>query len=439
MLDRYYRTLYESLLDRRLTISSKQALYLNLLFKSLKSDSNTARVKAFIKRIVHITSIHSPGFTCGVLYLLSELVSSRPNLKSLWSVAPKSEACATLEDGQTAVYDPRKRDPQFANADAATLWELSPLLSHYHPAVQLYAENLLSPRPNATKPDLALHTVKHFLDRFVYRNPKSKNLMRGKSIMQPLPGPDTSLILNVRGNAKSEIAVNSEDWWRQQIDNIRPDEVFFHRYFVTKEEDEVRRVAGKKRKRGDEEGSEMNEDEIFEALVKSSREEGGLAEDDVDLDESDDDVVEWSDDEELDEDMLEEMNEDISDLEVSDEEVMDQDTEEDADQEEGDVDAFFDDEAEEVDEEESEEEEGWKGVLHEAAEFDGASGSDEQDNVDGRFEFGDNESDIVGSDEDVPVPAGRHESTKPDRSKKRKLKNLPTFASLEEYAHLMED
>jgi len=257
--------------------------------------------------------------------------------------------------------------------------------------------------------------------------------------MQPLPGPDTSLILNVRGNAKSEIAVNSEDWWRQQIDNIRPDEVFFHRYFVTKEEDEVRRVAGKKRKRGDEEGSEMNEDEIFEALVKSSREEGGLAEDDVDLDESDDDVVEWSDDEELDEDMLEEMNEDISDLEVSDEEVMDQDSEEDADQEEGDVDAFFDDEAEEVDEEESEEEEGWKGVLHEAAEFDGASGSDEQDNVDGRFEFGDNESDIVGSDEDVPVPAGRHESTKPDRSKKRKLKNLPTFASLEEYAHLMED
>src|SRR5579862_9047576 len=76
VLDRYYRTLYESLLDRRLTTSSKQALYLNLLFKSLKSDTNTSRVKAFIKRIVQITSMHSPGFICGALFLLSELLAS---------------------------------------------------------------------------------------------------------------------------------------------------------------------------------------------------------------------------------------------------------------------------------------------------------------------------------------------------------------------------
>ena len=35
--DRYYRTLYESLLDPRLANSSKQGIYLNLLFKSLKT------------------------------------------------------------------------------------------------------------------------------------------------------------------------------------------------------------------------------------------------------------------------------------------------------------------------------------------------------------------------------------------------------------------
>jgi ribosome biogenesis protein MAK21 len=420
-----------------LTTSSKQALYLNLLFKSLKSDINTARTKAFIKRIVYITSMHSAGFTCAVLYLLSELVSSRPDLKSLWSSVPKP-AQSPDKEAEPAVYDPRKRDPQYANADTATLWELSPLLSHYHPAVQLYAENLLAQRPNATKPDLALHTVKHFLDRFVYRNPKTKNLTRGTSIMQPLPTPNTNLILNVRGNAKAEAPVNSEDWWRQQVDKIRPDEVFFHRYFVAKEEDEVTKL-GKKRKRGNEEDSEMDEDEIFEALVKSSKEEGGLGDEDVDIDESDDDEVEWSD-EELDDDLLGEMNEEMSDLEVSDEEGMDEDIEEeDVSEEEGDEDAmqaFFDDEAEEADDDDNEGEEEWKGVSDEEAEAGSSFESEGSDDVDGRFEFGDDASDIVGSDEDVPIPT-HHESTKADRSKKRKLRNLPIFASVEEYADLL--
>src|SRR5438045_1081143 len=127
-MDRYYRTLYESLLDRRLTTSSKQALYLNLLFKSLKSDTNSARVKAFIKRIVHITSIHSPGFICGVLFLLAELTTSRPELKSLWS-----HKTSEISDE----YDAKKRDPLYANAESSSLWELSPLLQHYHPTVQL--------------------------------------------------------------------------------------------------------------------------------------------------------------------------------------------------------------------------------------------------------------------------------------------------------------
>ena len=37
-VERFYRTLYESLLDPRLMTSSKQALYLTLLYRSLKND-----------------------------------------------------------------------------------------------------------------------------------------------------------------------------------------------------------------------------------------------------------------------------------------------------------------------------------------------------------------------------------------------------------------
>ena len=47
--DRFYRTLYESLLDPRLLNSSKQIMYLNLLYRSLKADVSIKRVKAFVK------------------------------------------------------------------------------------------------------------------------------------------------------------------------------------------------------------------------------------------------------------------------------------------------------------------------------------------------------------------------------------------------------
>jgi ribosome biogenesis protein MAK21 len=421
VLDRYYRTLYESLMDRRLVTSSKQALYLNLLFKSMKSDTNIARVKAFIKRIIQVTSMHSPGFTCGVLFLLAELTTSRPELKSLWA-----------ESTVVSEYDPRKRDPLYANADSSSLWEISPLLQHYHPTVQLYAENLLNAQPNTAKPDLALHTVKHFLDRFVYRNPKTKATTRGASIMQPLPGTDTSLILGIRGNATTERAVNSEEWWRQQVDRIRPDEVFFHKFFVLKEESEVR-ALGRKRKRGGED-DDLDEDEIWEALVKSSKEEGGVG--DVDID--DDDSVDWSDEDELDEDGLGEMNEGMSDLDEMDEDMSDMegdvDDDEDMSGEEGDVNDFFDDEAEEVGSDDEKDEELEDASLDESAADD--SDEDGSDGVEGRFEFGDSASDIMDSDEDIEVPV---QQATADRSKKRKLKNLPTFASAEDYADMLED
>lgn len=72
--DRFYRALYHSLLDPRLIKSSKHALYLNLLYKALKSDSILTRTKAFLKRLVQICGQHEPHFICGVLYLLAEVI-----------------------------------------------------------------------------------------------------------------------------------------------------------------------------------------------------------------------------------------------------------------------------------------------------------------------------------------------------------------------------
>ena len=74
--DRFYRALYASLVDPRLATSSKQAMYLNLLFKAIKSDKNHERVAAFVKRVVQVLGVHRPEFICGGLFLLGEVCTS---------------------------------------------------------------------------------------------------------------------------------------------------------------------------------------------------------------------------------------------------------------------------------------------------------------------------------------------------------------------------
>ena len=74
--DRFYRTLYDSLLDPRLASSSKPAMYLNLLFKAVKTDDSHPRQAAFVKRIMQALSMHEPQFICGALFLMGEVCCS---------------------------------------------------------------------------------------------------------------------------------------------------------------------------------------------------------------------------------------------------------------------------------------------------------------------------------------------------------------------------
>lgn len=143
-IDRFYRTLYESLLDPRLIASSKHALYLNLLFRALRSDLNIKRVKAFAKRILQIVTLHQPPFVCGILYLLRELEAVFPSLKTiltdpeangeseveLFRDAPEEGHAPIEAEVNTALfsidsaYDGKKRDPEHSNADKSCLWEV---------------------------------------------------------------------------------------------------------------------------------------------------------------------------------------------------------------------------------------------------------------------------------------------------------------------------
>jgi ribosome biogenesis protein MAK21 len=80
IVSRYYRALYAILLDSRLHATRNQALFLNLLFKSLKGDPEQARVMAFVKRFcqVLVSGFGGSEFVAGGLWLLGEVCCPCP-------------------------------------------------------------------------------------------------------------------------------------------------------------------------------------------------------------------------------------------------------------------------------------------------------------------------------------------------------------------------
>lgn len=455
-IDRFYRTLYESLLDPRLLTSSKQALYLNLLFKALKSDINLKRVKAFSKRLLQVVGMNQPSFACGALYLLREIEGvfrglqafidepeadesdEEENFRDIPEIATdnkhqftngnhKKTEKGTRNIKSSFAYDGRKRDPEYSNAERSCLWELvcqiiyeilvgksliilnqTPLLLHFHPSVCLFASRLISHEPMPPKPDLSLHTLVHFLDEFVKKNPKKtlqpssggdkeKNPLikfRGESIMQPAAFASTHL---------SRAAAHA--YYLKEQDGVAPDEVFFHKYYsiISKgKENGDKKKAQRQRK--DKDGSENanddddeDEDEIWQAIVDSKPEPDGSdpSDNELDLDE-----LESSEDEGGEASVLEDDNDSGSD-------------------DGGGVEEGEDDEMSELGEEDEE-------LLD--------SDEDTPFDLEGAFGY-DGQAQLLG---------GKPPSVLPDESKRGKkrrkmLKNLPTFASADDYAEMLKD
>lgn len=99
-----------------------------------------------------------------------------------------------------------------------------PLLSHYHPTVQLHASLLLSGKELNADADLSLNTLSHFLDRFVYKNPK-KLKPKGTSAMQPSAAPADGTSVRVTKGAHDDVAtVNDEAFWRKKVQNVPVDQ-----------------------------------------------------------------------------------------------------------------------------------------------------------------------------------------------------------------------
>lgn len=263
------------------------------------------------------------------------------------------------------------------------------------------------------KPDLNLHTLTHFLDRFVYRTPKTAATTRGASIMQPLAGSDAKDRLVTPGKHTQSLPLNSEAFWKKNAEDVSAEDAFFHEYFnrVGKDKEKTQRKKKDKDPVERDEESDVDdegelsepESEIWKALVDSRPEvDGGEG--------SDDDL-------------------DLDDLESA----------YDQSEEGGDDEVIFNDESDQ-----DEEMEGAEGPTEPAKAQ--AKDDDEDEDVGDEeaidMDVSDEEA-FVNSDEDLPpdVEAGAaelpKENDKAGRNKKRKLKHLPTFASADDYAALL--
>ncbi|KAG6313548.1 hypothetical protein E4U44_002512 [Claviceps purpurea] len=377
--DRFYRTLYESLLDPRLVTSSKQALYLNLLLRALKSDVDVRRVKAFAKRMLQISNLHQPAFVCGLLYVVAHLRQTFPDLSTLVETPE-----ASIFDDETSAalpgYDGRKRNPEHSNAQRSCLWEMIPFQAHFHPSVTLFADALLDKTKKVQKPDMEGHTLIRFLDKFVYRNPKSTDSSRGASIMQPLRAAKDSgdIWLGSKGAGSMSAPVNTAAFWKKKTEDVAADDVFFHEYFQQAGKEPKAAASKKKQAAADQkaEEEEEDEDEVWKALVSSRPD--------------------------IEDDGSEEGFDDLDDLDMASEDgsspalSLGSDVDDDEDEDE-DMGVDLDDDDDEMD-------------------------------SDGLVAVG-------GDDADEEQDEGDEKSKK--KSRRRALKDLPMFASVDDYAELL--
>ncbi|XP_037053926.1 CCAAT/enhancer-binding protein zeta-like [Peromyscus leucopus] len=112
--DRYYTALYRKMLDPGLMTCSKHAMFLNLVYKSLKADVMLRRVKAFVKRLLQITCTQMPPFICGALYLVSEILKAKPDLRSQLDDHPDSDEENFVDVGDDSDVE------KFTDADKET-------------------------------------------------------------------------------------------------------------------------------------------------------------------------------------------------------------------------------------------------------------------------------------------------------------------------------
>jgi ribosome biogenesis protein MAK21 len=204
---------------------------------------------AFVKRLV-ITMTQCPSnIAAGLIYLISEIFRTRGDLSVMLSNSASNEISSLNEKNLLGNFDPEKREPSFAIAkdNTVSLWEASLFQHHFHPSVRAFSNNWLGPehKINYNGDPVTDFSISTFLNRFSYKNPKTKNI---EKVHRPLP--------------KVEDPVNLEHLVGNSNDSITPDKAFFHKYFTTRGRLVTEGKSKDKSKQRSSADSDLDEEEI---------------------------------------------------------------------------------------------------------------------------------------------------------------------------------
>ncbi|XP_014674207.1 PREDICTED: CCAAT/enhancer-binding protein zeta-like [Priapulus caudatus] len=333
--DRFYTVLYKKLSEPGLKTSSKQMMFLNLVFKSMLKDVVVKRLQAFLKRLLQISAYQAPNFICGVLLLVSELLKKRPGTLSLKApcsfedddeeekfidvdiaenednpadvkvaaisqpgsdVDDKSPVLPAIEQQEASEkvaqkpnaswvhkrniqgrvlqlqdYDAYQRNPQYAGAEYTCMWELVKMAHHFHPSVGLFARDVISGKGVSYSGD----PLQDFtLIRFLDRFVYRNPKKTNKG--------ETADVMVMRAKKQTRglgegkaVPVNTAEFLKRGEANTPVDEQFLYRYFSKKADQ-------KKDLDNVSEGESISDDEFDKLLDKI--EPGSRARDDFDMD-----------------------------------------------------------------------------------------------------------------------------------------------------------
>lgn len=242
--DRFYNALYKKILNPNLGTcgTASAALFLHIVHRAIHIDTNKTRAQAFIKRLLQAALHYPPQLACGCLVVINKLVKSRFELNRF--VVPEmsagtasdqadtgedmdvtNEADGVHEESETAEekkptisnkkiedepkYNAFHRVPTYAGAEYALRTELTLLLRHFHPTVQVFAQNLINSKwfessnslfYNQTQIILPISdtsikfygdplkdfSLTQFLERFAFKNPKKNDASKSDSLVQSI-------------------------------------------------------------------------------------------------------------------------------------------------------------------------------------------------------------------------------------------------------------
>lgn len=315
--DRFYRALYSRTGQLVDSGESKVPIFLNLIYKAMKSDISAKRVRAFAKRILQ-TALQTPSsLTGGILVLLSEVLAEKhpimlkasttlpesndadENFKDVDSDKETNEEEMGEEIKKTGHVKPRHdessykidaREPLHAHAERSAMWELVGLASHVHPSVQKFSLELCTEQKKieyASDP-LTDFTLMAFLDKFSFKNPK-------KRVCQSLHGKRSV-------QSSGSLSKNIDKFF----DSVRKGEeteedAFFGRFFQINPS-KLDSIEGKgvgddvPNIQGDASGSDSEEEAFEKAMHEEMRRLSGGIPEGVDVDDDDPDELAAFDD-----------------------------------------------------------------------------------------------------------------------------------------------